>query len=212
MALRLETRYGPMWMHIGRQHTKEHANLEFEKEFIEVIETEEYEYFVDIGAGWGYFSIPASHYCTFVKAYEPFDTRFNLLVENVTNLNINNIVLSQLPIGTGKLKLFVGGNMVGPKSGVRKNPVLEINWRTLETVLEGLYVPGIVKIDVEGAELDVIESAGDLEQYRNITWLIERHQRKGYGYSEEELFKKMTPFKGELVGSRAWTYHYIFRR
>lgn len=212
MPLEVQTRYGPIWMDIAKMHYDKHAELGFEKEFINILETDDYDYFIDVGAGWGYFSVVAAYHTANVFAYEPFQPRRKLLVENVENLGLDNIIVSKKAVGTGNRKLYIGGRMVGPHSGVRKDRV-EVKWISLKSILNNLQgVRGIIKIDVEGNEIDVVKSAGNLENYTNITWLIERHQRKGYGYGEDVLFEAMKPFKGKLVGSRAWTYHYVFRR
>lgn len=212
MVQKLDTRYGMMLMDINKQHLEEHRNFLFEKEFVNILETEDYTGFIDVGAGWGYFTVIAANHCEGVAAFEPFKPRFDLLEQNIETLKLDNVVISQNCVGTGNKELFVGGRMVGPQTGVRKEPI-KVEWADLGSLLD-IAEPDekvIVKIDTEGNELDVVESAGDLEQYLNHVFLIERHQRKGYGYSEEELFEKMKPFKGELVGSRAWTYHYVFR-
>ena len=58
----VKTRYGKMLMGIGHAHEAEHATLAFEKKFIEILETEEYDFFIDVGAAWGYHSIPAANH------------------------------------------------------------------------------------------------------------------------------------------------------
>jgi FkbM family methyltransferase len=207
-----DTKYGKIWMNVSKRYHEQHKNFEFEKYFVDILETEDYTGFIDIGAAWGYFTIVAANHCEGVAAFEPFLPRYEILKENIENLKLDNVIISKNCIGTGKKELFVGGNMVGPKTGVRQKSV-KVEWADLGSLLD-IAEPDekiIIKIDVEGNEPDVIESAGNLEQYLNHIFLIERHQRDNYGYSEEELFKIMKPFKGELLGSRAWTTHYVFR-
>jgi len=206
--MEVNTRYGPILMDINNSHYDAHANLEFEKKFVEVIENDKYDVFVDVGAAWGYFSIPASHYCKVVYAFEPTKKRYDLLKQNIEVLSIDNIKLSRRAVGTGLYNLYEG-RYAGPK-GKRRSRKLEANWITIKEILEPhLDEITIVKIDVEGMELDVIKSAGNLSQYDNVTWLIERHQ---WGYSEEELRNALKPFTGELTGVRKRTSHWIFRR
>jgi FkbM family methyltransferase len=215
MAMDIITRYGKIKMNITSRYKKEHEEMFFEREFIAYLENESYDIFIDVGAAWGYFSIPASHYCEKVYAFEPQAMRLALLMENIQNLERTNIVVDSKCVGTGKLSLFVNKGsrgMVGPKHRTRTTKA-DVDWITLKKILDKSPDKKIVvKIDVEGAELDVIESAGNLKDYPNVVWLIERHQRGTYGYSEEELMRKMHPFKGKLVGTREWTSHYIFER
>lgn len=204
-----DTRYGKIWMNVSKRYYDEHKNFKFEKYFVDILETETYDNFIDVGAGWGYFTVVAANHCKSVVAFEPFAPRFQLLKENIAKLNLDNVIISKNCVGTGRKKVFVGGNMIGPKTGVRQKPV-RVNWVQLSDLLDDDKT--IIKIDVEGNELDVIKSAENLEKYQNHIFLIERHQRDNYGYSEELLFEFMKPFKGELLGSREWTTHYVFRR
>ncbi len=200
-------------MGIGESYEREHATLEFEKKFIEVLETEEYDFFIDVGAAWGYHSVPAANHCKKVYAFEPSDPRLAMLEWNVENLELDNIVASNKAVGTGKLELYTGRGMLGPPTGIR-NQIVKPSWIPLEIVAKphlSRKERGIIKIDVEGNELDVIKSAGNLNLYKNVIWLIERHERNGLGYPEADLFNALEPFDGKLVGSRSWTWHYIFR-
>lgn len=208
----IKSKYGKnMWIDVPKNTAIEVANMGYEKAFLDFIETNKCDIFIDIGAAWGYFSIPASFNSSIVLAYEPLENRRELLIKNIESHGCKNIVIHPYAIGTGKLKLFVA-NMIGPKYKKRVTPI-EVKWIDLESVINSYDKDKtfIVKMDVEGAELDVIESAGDLSQYAGrVSWLIERHQDKDYGYSEEELFKKMYPFIGRNMGTRRISTHYIF--
>lgn len=202
-----------MLMNIKEQNYKEHSEMSYEREFLSYLEDEEYDFFVDIGAAWGYFSIPASFKAKMVLAFEPSDERRELLEKNVKSLQCLNVVTSSHAIGTGSLNLFFGHGMFGPKTGRRpdRNGVI---WNSLEEVMEYCRGHTVIKIDVEGNEIDVIKSIGNLEDYHDkVTWLIERHYKEGIlGCTEKELFDVMKPYKGELVETRKWTWHYIFRK
>lgn len=215
MGRLLKTKYGEMYLPINARYEKEHANYEFEKGFVDVLKNDDYYLFVDIGAGWGYHTAVASRNCYEVLAFEPHISRYEILKKNVEDLKLKNVQVSNKAVGTGNKKLWMNESekgMVGPHSGVRKTPV-EVEWISLKEVLKSYkgFIT-IVKIDVEGNEIDVIKSIGNLENYSKLTFLIERHERKDFGYNEETLFRHMQPFKGELVGVRKWTSHYVFRK
>lgn len=215
-----KNKYGPLYLAVPIQAVKGHSEMRFEEGFWRTLETECYEVFIDVGAAWGYHTRVAANYADEVYAFEPHPLRHELLVRNVEEFN--NVVISKDMVGTGKIEAFINPSargMAGPKSNKRTEPI-DVNWVTLESLLiDKLDNKGVVKIDVEGAELDVLESAGDLSKYKNYIWLIERHDRgDGTGVTEDSLFKAMAPFSipagrfvGELVEERRWTYLYIFR-
>lgn len=213
MVIKVKTRYGPIDMGINKNVEAEHANFKFEKKFIEILETEDYDFFIDVGAAWGYHTVPAANHTDKVYSFEPSAKRFTLLDQNIDNLELRNVVVSTRAVGTGKMHLFSGGSMYGPQTGLRGTPE-NVDWIPLEVVAKPHITrgeKGIIKIDVEGNELDVIESAGNLELYKNCIWLIEKHEKEGLGYNEEALLNAMQPFVGKLVGVRKWTSHYVFR-
>ena len=213
-AIKVPTKYGTMLMNIRPKFLQEHMDMEFERGFLDYLENEEYDIFVDVGSAWGYFSIPASYRAKVVYAFEPSDERRLTLKRNITNLKIKNIHRYPSAIGTGKLDLYFGKGMAGPRTNIRSSN-FNADWVTLDEVLSEAFSGEIViKIDVEGNELDVVKSLSDFEEWStHITWLIERHYKEGIlGYTEEELFETMKPYVGEKVGQRKFTSHYIFRR
>lgn len=215
-----ETKYGPLYLAVPANAVKSHSDMQFEEGFWRTLETESYDTFIDIGAAWGYHTRVAANYANEVIAFEPHPIRHELLEKNVEEFN--NVVTSKHMVGTGKIQPFINPSergMAGPKSNKRTEPI-DVKWVTLESLLiDRMDKTCIIKIDVEGAELDVLDSAGDLTKYKNHIWLIERHDRgDGSGVTEEDLFKKMSPFSipagsfvGELVETRRWTYLYVFR-
>jgi FkbM family methyltransferase len=212
-----KNKYGPLYLAVPVQAVRGHSEMQFEEGFWRTLETEEYDIFVDVGAAWGYHTRVAANYAKEVYAFEPHPARYRLLTKNVEEFN--NVVVSNNMIGTGKIKPYINPSkrgMAGPKTGNRIQPI-DVDWITLELLLEDkLDKNGIIKIDVEGAELDVLDSAGDLNKYNNYIWLIERHDKgDDNGITEEALFEKMTTptgsFVGELLESRKWTYLYVFR-
>lgn len=208
MALEVPTRYGTILMGINSIYLDIHARFGHEEKFIELIETEDFDVFVDVGAAWGYFSVPAANHCDIVYAFEPTSKRYVLLEQNKKDLKLDNLRIFNKAVGTGSFDLYEG-RYAGPKTPKRTKK-LDVEWVTLREILEPhLDERVVVKVDVEGPELDVVLSAGDLGQYNNLTWLIERHQ---WAYNEKQLRDALQPFKGELTGIRKKTSHWIFRR
>jgi FkbM family methyltransferase len=215
-----ENKYGPLYLAVPVEAVNGHSEMLFEEGFWRTLETEDYDVFIDIGAAWGYHTRVAANYAKEVYSFEPHPIRYEILKRNVEEFN--NVFITNDMVGTGEIKPYMNPSdrgMVGPKSGGRTQPI-DVDWITLEDLLlDKLDKKGIIKIDVEGAELDVLESAGDLTKYKNYIWLIERHDRgDDNGITEEALFKAMSPFSipagrfvGELLETRKWTYLYVFR-
>jgi len=210
----LKTKYGTIYLPVAKKNEQAHAEFMFEKEFIKILETQEYDMFVDVGAGWGYHALVAAHNTAHVYAFEPHPKRNKILQDNVGKFG--NVSIFSLAVGTGDEEVYLNSmssrGMIGPKTGIRIHKA-DVGWVSLDTIFSWnpFFDKAIIKIDTEGNELDVIESGKDIKHLDNIIWMIERHQKKDLGYSEEELFKSMQPLKGKLVGTRKWTSHYIFK-
>lgn len=184
----------------NEQYAKGHArvcsNLKYETPVTEIMEQGDYSLFIDIGAAFGYYSLIASHYADVVLAFEPHPLRYGLLRMNTVE-KIPDIITFDKYVGEGEA--FSGRramSSVGNKRGNRQTPVYA-ETIPLSKILEdyrSFFNKGncIIKIDVEGNELDVIDSAGDLNQYGNsLIWLVERHP---WNVTKEELYERFIPY------------------
>jgi predicted RNA methylase len=109
------------------------------------------ERIVDVGASFGDFSIVAARRFpnAEIVAFEPDPRAFELLRENVERNGITNVEAVQGAVGTGSVRLG---------EWLRAGPI------------------GLLKVDCEGAELDVLDSAGDaIRGVRRV--VVEYHRR-----------------------------------
>lgn len=122
---------------------------------------------IDAGAFTGDTSIPLSEVTNKnVYAFEPFDESYNLLVKNIEDNNIENIVPVKKSLGNhdGDRKLFLSGSNV---QGITSDPnirdydnVLTVEEITLDTFVDENEIDvGLITIDVEGAEMDLLNGA-----------------------------------------------------
>lgn len=123
---------------------------------------------IDIGANIGNHSIFFSDFCNKVYAFEPNPAVYKLLLINSEKFNIIpiNIGISDrncnLLMGTNKINIG-GSRVINDPKAVASNDKIEISVRRLDD-LEILAQQKItlIKIDVEGHEINVLTGAADL--------------------------------------------------
>ena len=118
---------------------------------------------LDLGANIGTFSCLASSKGSRVIAFEPEPDNFELLEHNVA-LNKSNVTCLQKGVvagPTGTLDLYVcKGSYNKYRHTIfkkRGREAIQIQVENIQKVLEK-YKPNGVKIDIEGAEIDILES------------------------------------------------------
>lgn len=137
---------------------------------------------VDIGANVGYFTLLAARLAGedgVVISFEPDPTSFSLLEKSVLKNRFGNVRLSNKCVsnldGTRLLHFSItqnkGLHSISKEIG---GPSLEVSSTRLDTALESLQIPRIdlLKIDVEGAEPEVIEGARRLLRERRVRNVI----------------------------------------
>ncbi|MEM4035811.1 MAG: FkbM family methyltransferase [Fervidicoccaceae archaeon] len=131
--------------------------------------------FVDVGAHVGKYTVPVAKIVGdegLVVAVEPHPENYETLVENIELNGLSNVVALNIAAwsGEGALKLFIGDS--GGHHSLKVNRGLgsvEVRARALDDVLDELGVERVdcVKIDVEGAELEVLKGlVKTLERFR----------------------------------------------
>jgi FkbM family methyltransferase len=151
---------------------------------------------IDIGANLDYHALlmarlvgPSGQ----VIAFEPFPLNFQTLQKNVSLNDLQNVRLEPMAIGetSGSLSLFFAAeeeNSATPSATAYavhgRQEKLQVPMLSLDGYLStGQFVPNLIKIDVEGAELSVLEGARrTLATVRPIL-LVEIH---GWGTEESE--------------------------
>ena len=122
---------------------------------------------IDAGAFTGDTSLPLSKITNKnVYAFEPFEESFNLLKKNISSNNIENIIPVQKSLGdiNGERSLFLSGSNV---QGITSDPNIRnydseiiVQETTLDTFVEENNLDvGLITVDVEGAEMDLLKGA-----------------------------------------------------
>jgi FkbM family methyltransferase len=161
---------------------------------------------VDIGAHIGLYTIISSKRVGFngrVVAIEAHPGNFEILNRNIHLNNLANVIALNYAAYSReeKLKLYLPSgesgftkyNTIMPKFSKRDEKFVEVTAETLDKLLQsnGIRVVNWIKIDVEGAEFEVLKGAHNvLSESKEIALLIELHGSP-YDYRQkiEELIK-----------------------
>ena len=134
-----------------------------------------------------------------VVAFEPDPISFALLKRNIERYNLTNVVLQNAAIaGTGGKLAFSSEGTVGSMlmSVLPRDPagsVVTVDAMTLADAFSQWGVPNFCKIDIEGAEIDVIEKSADLLRSNKTNFSLDTCHLKPNGQSThadvEALFR-----------------------
>ncbi|NES75182.1 MULTISPECIES: FkbM family methyltransferase [Okeania] len=176
--------------------------------------------FIDIGAHIGYYSILAAKIVGIegkVFAFEPELSNYQKILENISLNNLNNISLFNLAVGseTKQTQLFFNQDNDGGHAlwDVGKHPfnqksldnqtMQNIQQSTLDDILsqqKDISHIKMIKIDTEGAELDVIKGAVNTLYQYDVPYIICEINKFGLqqmGTNETELREFMESLKYE---------------
>ena len=135
--------------------------------------------FFDVGANIGHFTVLAARRLEdagMVCSFEPSQREFALLKANISLNSLNNVRLFRAAVSSAAsltiLKVFPSGdgafNTLGhpshTRSGTRNTSEERVECITLDSVIEESRFDHVelLKIDVEGGEVDVLRGAGNL--------------------------------------------------
>lgn len=163
------------------------ATLSYQSNITKLLESGDYNYFVDVGAAWGYFPRIASKHCKKVWAYEANPIRFGFLLHNTRDLE--NVECFYNYVGSKKSvpKMDNALQMIKKSS----NQTYNVKTITLDDALYKIlcrYKTNVlIKMDIEGAELDALAGAEKLLELKNVHWSIDVHTKQGV--SVEQVLK-----------------------
>jgi FkbM family methyltransferase len=184
----VENKYGKLLCYNLPRFNKAYANLTYQGYITEMLESGKYDIFVDLGASMGLFSQVAAHHCQYVIAYECHPLFYGLLLNNMKFHE--NVECKYKYVGLeGDDPLIDTENvirLVSEKVIPTKIPyyieVVELD----NELYYDVYPKGddycniltrltLIKLDVEGAELNVLEGAKRLLRRENVHWIIDVH-------------------------------------
>lgn len=138
---------------------------------------------IDVGAAFGFYTILASKRVGQqgrVVAIEPQPDSFKMLNKNIKLNKLTNIVTLNYAVSSRKttLKLYSSYSTIQERAGQSLQSYIEVSADNLDNLLRQLDIDEVnwVKVDVEGAELEVLKGAvGILSRSRDIALFVEVH-------------------------------------
>jgi FkbM family methyltransferase len=138
---------------------------------------------IDVGAAFGFYSIVASKMVGQdgkVVAIEPQPDSFDMLNKNIKLNKLTNISTLNSAASSKKttLKLYSSYSTVQERAGQSPQQYIEVRADTLDNLLRQLDLDKAnwIKVDVEGAELEVLKgAAGILSKGNDLVLFLEVH-------------------------------------
>ncbi len=161
-----------------------------EEDILEQFSPKEGGIFVDVGAAFGFYTIVGSRKVTNtgkVISIEPHPDIFDMLNRNIKFNQLTNVVTLNYAVSSKKtkVKLYSSYSILPERDRKGSKKFVEVDANTLDNLLQqnGINAEDVnwVKIDVEGAELEVLRGATNvLSKSKNIALLIEVHGHENY--------------------------------
>lgn len=179
---------------------------------------------MDVGASIGYYTILAAKRAKKVYAFEPLPFAYKRLVENVKLNNYNNVEAFQVAVANNTDKRLLSVPTIGISGSTFGTLNTDKHTISVNTItLDSLNIqPDLVKIDVEGAEVDVLKGMTNILK-KGTTIICEVHKPliESLGYTVEDISNiiKKSGYKSYLiqegglqkVDNLGWA-HYLFRK
>jgi FkbM family methyltransferase len=170
-----------------------------EDEIVEHFNPKEGDVVVDIGAAFGFYTILSSKRVGLngkVVAIEAQPDSCEMLNQNIKLNRLANVITLNYAAYSkkSKLRLYDSYSIIQGRAENNSQKYIEVNANTLDHLmqLQGISEVNWIKIDVEGAELEVLKGAVNIiSRSKDISLLIEIHNLAG---SNSTLYEPITQF------------------
>jgi FkbM family methyltransferase len=198
-----------IWAFNGGDYYEKNVIFFFDK----IIEKYKNPVLFDVGANYGYYSLRYSPFCKNVFSFEPVTQTYKVLAQNIKKNRVVNIVSMKIGLSdleeerTINLYNSSGNNSIyerkiPPEHSLKKTGVEIIKLKVLDDLVRSGQIepPNIIKIDVEGAELNVLKGAKNTILVHRPTILIEYsvNTSSDAGYDRDAVFN-IFDFKDYLI-------------
>jgi len=159
---------------------------------------------IDVGAHIGLFSLLASQYCTEGKiyAFEPIKENYKILESNVKLNNLSNIETQNCAISksNSKITIYQSDDESGHSKFIQTDNPVEVTSKSLNDFFKekDLKKCGLLKLDCEGSEYEIIEGLEDSNFEKIEKMIIEYHLADTNPEMLENLKNKLKLFSYEI--------------
>ena len=153
-----------------------------------------------------------------VYAFEPDERAFEYLLRNIELHKLDNIVpLKKALAGSSGTALFsMDGSQVAGLAGftlcASKGQMREVETVSLEDACRVYGVPALIKMDIEGAEVDVIDGAGPFLRDHPIYFAIETEHRLNGEFTSVPITRMFSGIGYEVWSSRSTGTQFTWAR
>ena len=197
----LETKYGRLFSFEGQAHHEQYEILDYQGYIAWLLETGEYNLFIDVGSEIGLYSLVGAHYCKRVIAYEASPFYYGILLFNMRhkfNVDCRYAWVGKIGQIPKNRKEYIGTvTRKGTNVDFEYNiPIAELDDEILPLAI--LSKKTLIKMDIEGNELNALEKSTELLKLSNVHWVIDFH----YDIIAEDImnfFKNRIVYKGNPV-------------
>lgn len=133
---------------------------------------------VDIGAGYGAYTLPALAHGARVYAIEPNQQALDVLLDTAQHNGFDDVTALQMAVYDGAVSLPLALKRQHARSP--HSPPSKVHWATLDGLAEGGVIKGRVdwiKVDVEGAELGVLQGGRRMLEKHHPRLIVEDHSK-----------------------------------
>jgi FkbM family methyltransferase len=152
----------------------------------------------DIGAHAGYYSLVAARRCAAVYAFEPYPQNAFFLREHFRKNKLTNCHAAESAVGNiDGFIAFAPFGLINSQGHIDPDGPLRLRCSKLDTFCETSPAPDIMKIDVEGAELDVLKGGARVISAKRPAIFLATHSSElnascrafllAFGYQIREL-------------------------
>ncbi|MEM4479554.1 MAG: FkbM family methyltransferase [Candidatus Methanomethylicaceae archaeon] len=153
---------------------------------------------IDIGAHYGFYTVYVSRIVGtngLILSFEPHPNNYKRLLMNLRLNDVSNVKTFNIALGefNGKTRLYIHSLSVGHSIHFKSKDYVTVELVKLDTIVERLNLKKVdlIKIDVEGAELDVLKGASNvIERFKPSLTIAAYHFPEEIVKLEEWLKKK----------------------
>lgn len=152
---------------------------------------------VDIGAHYGFYTLYASRLVGaegVILSFEPHPDNYKGLLTNLCLNGIKNVKTFNTALGEfdGKTKLYIRSHSGWHSISIRSKDYITVDLAKLDTIAEGLNLKKVdlIKMDTEGAELDILKGANEVVKRFKPSLTIAAYHFPEQAVKLEEWLKK----------------------